>query len=85
MVSNINYLNNLRALGFNTFNNWWDEAYDGLGEADRINAIEQLLNSIANKPLSELTEMLKSMQTVLDHNYNTFMSLTASTIERKFN
>lgn len=84
VVSNPNYLQNLRKLGFKTFDHWWSEEYDIYGQADRIKLIEQLLLSMSLLTIDELSVKLNDMQEVLDHNYQTFLNLNYSKIKTIF-
>ena len=78
------HLANLRRLGFRTFNNLWDEGYDDYGMHHRVNEILKLIDSISKWPQDKLVSTLKDMQEILDHNYNTFMSLTHQQIQKTF-
>ena len=64
------YLCYLRQLGFRTFNDFWDEDYDGYEGKERYLRILQLIDSIAKKSKSELNDMYWSMKYTLDYNYN---------------
>lgn len=64
-----NHLSNLRAAGFKTFGDYWDEGYDAVTPRDRYAKILQLVDFIGRKPVHELAAMYADMQTVLEHNY----------------
>ena len=64
------YLCYLRQMGFMTFNDFWDESYDGYEGRERYIKILELIDFIANKSSTELQDMYWAMQYVLDHNYN---------------
>jgi hypothetical protein len=64
------YLCYLRQMGFRTFNDFWDENYDGYEGRDRYIKILQLIDSISKKSKTELNAMYWSMKYTLDHNYN---------------
>ena len=64
-----NYLCYLRQMGFQTFNNFWSEDYDGYEGQERYIKILQLIDEISKKSKSELNNMYWSMQYTLDHNY----------------
>jgi hypothetical protein len=85
VMSNPNYLANLRKLGFKTFAEFWSEEYDLVGIHDRITHIEKLLNSISNWPVETLHTKLNDMQLILDHNYNNFLNLSINQIQEIFN
>lgn len=74
-----NYLDYLHQMGFKTFNDFWSEDYDGFEGRDRFVKILNLLDTIANKPISELQQMYQGMQNILDHNYNLLSKQTYKT------
>lgn len=84
VISNRNYLNNLRKLGFQTFNEFWDEGYDEYEGSQRIIEFEKVLEILAVLPLHSLDNKLKEMQHILDHNFKTFINLTPSKIYSAF-
>lgn len=68
----------LRQMGFKTFNNFWDEDYDGFDGQLRYHKILQLIDSLAQKSHKELDIMYKEMTEILDHNYNILLTQTYS-------
>jgi hypothetical protein len=84
VMSNFEYLHNLKKLGFKTFNEFWDESYDGYSEGERIKKIEKILEQIAQWSTRDLHIKLKEMKSILDHNYQAFNDLTYSDITRAF-
>jgi hypothetical protein len=68
------YLDYLHQMGFRTFNDFWDETYDGFEGKERYKRILQLVDSLAKKSKSELTEIYQSIQHILDHNHNLLMN-----------
>jgi hypothetical protein len=60
-------------MGFKTFQEFWNEGYDGSDGATRYQQILQLIDWIAQQPLNTLVDMYQSMQPILDHNYNLLM------------
>ncbi len=83
-VSTVDYLKNLKKLGFRTFDRFWDESYDDFGAQHRIKKIEELLAVISNLSIDELSNYLIEMQDILDHNYRVFLNLTNKKIEQVF-
>ena len=79
-----NHLANLRRLGFQTFNKFWDEGYDEYGMQHRVHQIIKLLETISGWSTDKLANTLKEMQTILDHNYKVFLTLNFPIIERVF-
>jgi hypothetical protein len=64
----------LRQLGFKTFNDFWDEHYDGFAEQNRYQKILDLVDQIAQYPQCVLKDMYQKMQPILNHNYDLLMS-----------
>ena len=54
VMATANFLKNLRALGFKTFNSVWDESYDELEGKDRLEKIYQTINTISQINLDYL-------------------------------
>jgi len=65
----------LKSYGFQTFDHWFDESYDGVEDpVQRISAIGRTMESICQYNLTQLQDMLLEMQPVLEHNYQLFNS-----------
>lgn len=62
------YLANLRRLGFQTWSKYWSEDYDSLEGYDRIQAIQQIVDSIAQLDQKKLYSMWQDMRPILIHN-----------------
>lgn len=73
------YLAYLRQMGFQTFQGFWDEDYDGFETRDRLLRMYQVIADIAARPVNELADMYEKMQPILDHNYNLLMSQSYNT------
>ena len=73
------YLDYLHQMGFRTFNDFWDESYDGYADGIRYAKILQLIQSLAELNIDELESMYQDMQSILDHNHNLLMTQTYST------
>jgi hypothetical protein len=77
-----NTLKLLQDLGFKTFDPWWDESYDSiLDHTKRFEAIYYLVENILEKDISELTQILKEMNEVLEHNQKNMMQLNKKMFE----
>jgi hypothetical protein len=63
------FLSRLRALGFRTFDAWWDEGYSEDPPDYQLKEIVRLIEQLAEKSLAELDAMYADMQSVLEHNY----------------
>lgn len=73
----IGYLKHLRAMGFKTFGDYWDESYDYDGWYG-IRTIQENLKRISAMSDSELTEMYSDMKPILQYNRDMFMDLKDS-------
>jgi len=62
------YLCYLRQMGFKTFNDFWDEEYDGYEGIERFKRILLLINSLSQKNADELESMYGNMHHILEHN-----------------
>ena len=69
-MTSCNYLEYLHQMGFYTFNEFWNEEYDGYSGPDRYLKILKLINELASKTTEELNQLYYSMKYQLDHNYN---------------
>ena len=73
------YLDYLHQMGFRTFNDFWDESYDGFADGNRYAKILELVQHLAELSVDELERMYQDMQTILDHNHNLLMTKTYKT------
>jgi len=64
------FLIHLRQMGFRTFNDFWDETYDGHDPEHRYHKILQLIDHLATLDMDQLQIMYEKMQPILEHNYN---------------
>lgn len=72
----------LQDLGFKTFDRWWDESYDSiLNHNKRFEAIYYLVETILEKDISELTQILTEMSEVLEHNQKNMLQLNKKMFE----
>ena len=75
LISSVGCLNNLKKLGFKTFNRYWDESYDLIEDpAKRMLAIINIIDSICTKTVTELQELCVDMQNILDYNFNYYQT-----------
>ncbi len=73
LVSSPGNLAYLRSYGFETFDKWVDESYDGEPDPDkRISMITNELEKLCKLSDDELEKMHKEMLPVLEYNYNHF-------------
>ncbi len=65
------YLQELRDMGFKTFNNYFDESYDLENDSDlKVDKIYKLCKDLLSKDWKDLYLQTQSLR---QHNYNTFM------------
>ncbi len=64
-----NFLPRLRALGFRTFDQWWDEGYSEDPADYQLSQIVQIIDQIGNRSVEQLESMYTDMQPTLEHNY----------------
>jgi hypothetical protein len=76
----VNFLRNLKKLGFKTFDRWWDESYDEDGGLVGIKTIQSNIDRLAQLSQLDLNNLYKDMLPTIEHNYEVFMNLT----EQKF-
>ena len=70
------FLENLKRLGFKTFDSWWDESYD-IDQADgKMSGIKYTLDHIGRQSDQTINKWYQEMQPVLEHNVNILASLT---------
>jgi hypothetical protein len=68
-------LQRLKQLGFQTFDQWWDEGYGEDPVHHNIVEIKRVLHYLAQKDLHQLNLIYQQMQPVLDHNLQVFKNL----------
>lgn len=66
-------LKRLHSMGFKTFNGFWDESYDDEPDtATRICQTVDIIKQLCNIPVSQLRELVKEMDDILEHNLQVF-------------
>ena len=70
------YLQNLKHLGFKTFDRWWCEAYDTDSWDYKAQAIIENIKYIASQPKAVHEQWYKEMLPTLDHNFAILKSLS---------
>lgn len=68
MYGPVNYLNNLKQRGFQTFDNIWDESYDQLEGLERWKAIVNLINELSHLTDQQWHDLIKQTLTITQHN-----------------
>jgi hypothetical protein len=86
ILGSVGILENLKSIGFKTFDKIFDESYDRIEDLkEKIDAISKLVSQIANMDSKKLYDQTKSIR---DHNYNLikdqkhFRALDKGTYER---
>lgn len=72
------FLARLRELGFQTFNEWWDEGYD---QDETCYALQEIVKIIDTLSSEDVRAMYSEMSEVLEHNHKHFLSLTEDDFE----
>lgn len=77
----VDFLKNLRKLGFKTFSAWWDESYD---EDGQILGTKRILNNIkrlSKMTNAELQSMYNDMKPTLEHNYVVMLEMNSKSFD----
>ena len=70
-------LQNLRADGYETFPELWDESYDAIeNPLARARAVQNVIKDVLSKDQKTLNGMLASVQNKLDHNFQTLQKVS---------
>ncbi len=80
----VNFLQNLKKLGFKTFGDFWSEDYDTMHGKDRIEAIKPLINWITKMNTTELNDLYQKLLPTLEHNQQVYNKLSHQTITLAF-
>jgi len=78
------FLHNLKKLGFQTFNHWWDEGYSEDPAWYQLTEIKKVLDFLSTKSSDELNQMYLSMSDILEHNYQLAMNLTKEDFKKLY-
>lgn len=77
-------LQNLKLLGFQTFDRWWDEGYSEDPAHHNIIEIKQVIDYVSAKSTGELEQMYQQMSSVLDNNLEVMMKLRYADFEKLY-
>jgi hypothetical protein len=69
------YLDNLKKIGFKTFDRWWNEGYQHDPYDYQPDAILEIMKRLSTMSTAELASLHEDMTTVLQHNHDRFMEL----------
>lgn len=70
------FMSRFRALGFRTFDRWWDEGHSEDPADCQPGAVVQLVDQLSRYTLDDLNNMLSEMESTLEHNHSLMMQLT---------
>jgi hypothetical protein len=70
IIGSQDYLDYLHMMGFKTFNDYWNEDYDGYEGKDRYLKVLKLIDDISSYSIKELRSMYNNMTDILNHNYD---------------
>lgn len=76
------FLHNLKKLGFQTFDQWWDEGYSEDTAWYQLTEIKKILDFLSTNSVDELNRMYLSMSGILEHNYQLAMNLTKNDFKK---
>ena len=67
-------LQDLKQLGFRTFDQFWSEDYDNILDVQqRLEAVVDVIKTLCNLPSDTWLQMYKDMQPILEHNHHVLM------------
>lgn len=75
---------NLKRLGFQTFNKWWDEGYSMDPSGCHVPAMIDNIQQLSRLSLRDLESMFKDMTPILDHNLYRLLELTEEDFTKIF-
>lgn len=64
----VNFLQNLKKLGYKTFDSWWSEEYDMYGDQHRIHKMQEVIEQISSWSIEKIKTINEEMQPILKHN-----------------
>jgi hypothetical protein len=79
-----NFIKNFRKMGFQTFDQWWDEGYSEDHADCQTRAILNIIDQLSKYSVKDIKNLYREMQPVLDHNYEIFMSMDQSIFQKDF-
>jgi len=77
-------LKHLRQLGFQTFDKFWSESYDGAEGALRCKMMSDVIEQISKIPVGRLRDLYNRMLPILEHNYKLYNSIDADVAKKCF-
>jgi len=74
-------LKHLQQIGFQTFDKFWSESYDGAEGALRCQMMSDVIEKISKMPRDRLKDLYNRMLPILEHNYKTYHLLKPSDLK----
>jgi hypothetical protein len=71
-----NFLQQMRLLGFKTFDNLWDESYDQLEGPERYQKIINIVQQVAGMPVNQQLELYQESRQICSHNKQRLIALS---------
>jgi hypothetical protein len=78
----VNFLRNLKKLGFKTFSKFWDESYDEDGGVLALETIKRNVDRLSLLATKDLNDLYADMENILEHNYQLLMTLTSNDFQK---
>lgn len=72
----VDYLTNLKKLGFHTFSEFWDESYDKWQGYDRYKMIIKIIDDLSRLSKKQLNDLYDKMRPILIHNQQRIENLS---------
>ncbi len=79
-----NFLNNLKRLGFQTFDRWWPEGYSEDPATSQVTSMIPVIKTLSESSISDLAAMYQDMLPILEHNYQRMFEITELDFMRAF-
>ena len=79
-----NTLKHLKQIGFQTFDKFWSESYDGAEGALRCQMMSDVIEKISNMPMNQLKDLYNKILPILEHNYKLYNSIDADVVKKCF-
>ena len=77
-----NFYYNLKALGFRTFSNWWDESFTNDDLSHQLKTITGIIDELSKLDQSGLEALQIDMEETLQHNLDIMRNLTSSDFKK---
>jgi hypothetical protein len=79
-----NHLQNLKKLGFQTFDKWWNEGYSEDPADYQVTEIKKNLELISQWSTSKIKKVYQNMKPVLENNFECMQNLSPADFKRVF-